>query len=45
MTASRHAALSKGQQTRAAIVNAALEQASRAGLEGLTIGALLDQPA
>jgi AcrR family transcriptional regulator len=33
----------KGQQTRAAIVNAALEQASRAGLEGLTIGALAEQ--
>ena len=33
----------KGQLTRAAIVNAALEQASRAGLEGLTIGALAEQ--
>ena len=35
--------MSKGQQTRAAIVQAALEQASRAGLEGLTIGALAEQ--
>ena len=43
MTISRHAALRKGQQTRAAIVKAALEQASRAGLEGLTIGALAEQ--
>ena len=43
MTASRHASLRKGQQTRAAIVNAALEQAARAGLEGLTIGALAEQ--
>lgn len=33
----------KGQQTRAAIVNAALAQASRTGLEGLTIGALAEQ--
>lgn len=43
MTTSRHAALRKGQQTRAAIVDAALEQAARAGLEGLTIGALAEQ--
>jgi AcrR family transcriptional regulator len=35
--------MSKGQQTRAAIVQAALEQASRTGLEGLTIGALAEQ--
>jgi len=35
--------LSKGQQTRAAIVQAALEQASRTGLEGLTIGALAER--
>ena len=35
--------MSKGQQTRAAIVQAALEQASRAGLEGLTIGALAER--
>jgi AcrR family transcriptional regulator len=35
--------MSKGQQTRVAIVEAALEQASRAGLEGLTIGALAEQ--
>lgn len=43
MPASKHAALRKGQQTRAAIVDAALEQASRTGLEGLTIGALAEQ--
>ncbi len=36
-------ALRKGQQTRAAIVMAALEQAARTGLEGLTIGALAEQ--
>lgn len=35
--------LRKGQQTRAAIVTAALEQAARTGLEGLTIGALAEQ--
>ena len=33
----------KGDQTRAAIVQAALEAASRDGLEGLTIGTLADQ--
>jgi AcrR family transcriptional regulator len=33
----------KGDQTRAAIVEAALETASREGLEGLTIGTLADQ--
>ena len=33
----------KGQETRAAIVDAALEQAARAGLEGLTIGPLADR--
>ncbi len=43
MSVSRHVALRKGQQTRAAIVNAALEQAARTGLEGLTIGALAEQ--
>ena len=43
MSATRHVSLRKGQQTRVAIVNAALEQASRAGLEGLTIGALAEQ--
>ena len=32
----------KGDQTRAAIVEAALEAASREGLEGLTIGTLAD---
>jgi AcrR family transcriptional regulator len=34
--------LRKGELTRAAILDAALEQASRAGLEGLTIGLLAD---
>lgn len=43
MSVSRNIALRKGQQTRAAIVNAALEQAARTGLEGLTIGALAEQ--
>jgi AcrR family transcriptional regulator len=33
----------KGEQTRAAILDAALEQASRDGLEGLTIGSLADR--
>jgi len=33
----------KGDQTRAAIVEAALEAASREGLEGLTIGTLADR--
>lgn len=33
----------KGQETRAAIVAAALEQAARTGLEGLTIGALAER--
>jgi AcrR family transcriptional regulator len=35
--------LSKGQQTRAAILVSALELASREGLEGLTIGALAER--
>lgn len=35
--------MSKGQRTRAAIVETALEQASAAGLEGLTIGALAER--
>jgi AcrR family transcriptional regulator len=43
MPAPRPPNLRKGQQTRAAIVQAALEQAARAGLEGLTIGALAEQ--
>jgi len=43
MSVSRHVAPRKGQQTRAAIVNAALEKAARTGLEGLTIGALAEQ--
>ena len=33
----------KGEQTRAAIVDAALDLAARAGLEGLTIGSLADR--
>lgn len=43
MSTPRPPNLRKGQQTRAAIVQAALEQAARAGLEGLTIGALAEQ--
>ncbi|MEO8858511.1 MAG: TetR/AcrR family transcriptional regulator [Burkholderiaceae bacterium] len=35
--------LHKGQQTKAAIVRAALEQATRVGLEGLSIGALAER--
>ncbi len=35
--------LSKGEQTRASILEAALELASREGLEGLTIGALAER--
>ena len=34
--------LSKGEQTRAAILDEALKIASRLGLEGLTIGSLAD---
>ena len=33
----------KGEQTRAAIVDAALEMSARDGLEGLTIGALAER--
>ena len=40
--APRGAALPKGQQTRAAILDAALGQASHIGLEGLSIGALAE---
>ncbi len=36
-------ALRKGEQTRAAIVDAALELAARDGLEGLTIGSLAER--
>lgn len=35
--------LRKGEQTRASILEAALELASREGLEGLTIGALAER--
>jgi AcrR family transcriptional regulator len=38
----RRAALAKGQQTRAAIIDAALGLASHMGLEGLSIGALAE---
>src|SRR5690606_26577638 len=41
--ASKPAAQRKGQQTRAAIVAAALEHAARNGLEGITIGALAER--
>src|SRR5512138_3056170 len=37
------AATSKGEQTRVAILDAALRIASRLGLEGLTIGSLADE--
>jgi len=40
--ASPHKALHKGQQTRAAILDAALALASHMGLEGLSIGALAE---
>ncbi len=40
--APRRAALQKGQQTRAAILDAALGLASQMGLEGLSIGALAE---
>ena len=40
--ASGHKSLHKGQQTRAAILDAALSLASQMGLEGLSIGALAE---
>ena len=40
--ASAHKGLQKGQQTRAAILEAALQLASSMGLEGLSIGALAE---
>lgn len=40
--ASKPRALAKGQQTKAAIVDAALRMAAQVGLEGLSIGALAD---
>lgn len=43
MTATIQRPLRKGEQTRAAILGAALELASREGLEGLTIGVLADR--
>src|SRR5690606_23362446 len=41
--APKPAAQRKGQQTRAAILAAALEHAARNGLEGITIGALAER--
>lgn len=43
MTETIHRPLRKGEQTRAAILGAALELASREGLEGLTIGVLAER--
>ena len=43
MTETMQKPLRKGEQTRAAILDAALELASRDGLEGLTIGVLADR--
>lgn len=43
MTDTTQKPLRKGEQTRAAILDAALQLASREGLEGLTIGVLADQ--
>jgi AcrR family transcriptional regulator len=43
MTETIQKPLRKGEQTRAAILDAALEMASREGLEGLTIGVLADR--
>ena len=43
MTETIQKPLRKGEQTRAAILDAALELASREGLEGLTIGVLADR--
>lgn len=43
MSDTRQKPLRKGEQTRAGILEAALELASREGLEGLTIGALAER--
>ena len=43
MTETMQRPLRKGEQTRAAILDAALELASREGLEGLTIGVLAER--
>lgn len=43
MTETMQRPLRKGEQTRAAILGAALELASREGLEGLTIGVLAER--
>ena len=43
MTDTIHKPIRKGEQTRAAILDAALQCASREGLEGLTIGILADR--
>ncbi len=45
MTETKQKPLRKGEQTRAAILDAALQLASREGLEGLTIGVLAEQMA
>jgi len=43
MTESIHKPMRKGEQTRAAILDAAMHLASREGLEGLTIGVLAER--
>ena len=43
MTSSERPAVRKGEQTRAAILDVALEVAARDGLEGVTIGILADR--
>jgi AcrR family transcriptional regulator len=43
MVDSLHKPLRKGEQTRASILGAALDMASRDGLEGLTIGSLAER--
>lgn len=45
MTEIRQKPMRKGEQTRAAILDAAMQLASREGLEGLTIGVLAEQMA
>jgi len=45
MTETRQKPMRKGEQTRAAILDAAMQLASREGLEGLTIGVLAEQMA
>ncbi len=45
MSETKQKSLRKGEQTRASILDAALELASREGLEGLTIGTLAERMA